>query len=84
MNLVSPARKLKPQFGGDNSAAAVGWITGDANLHAPPTISSLDSQEWLGMQEREVKNALVAWSLSGSEGRAGTPGSPPANLDRQQ
>src|SRR5260370_40585994 len=38
MNLVSPASELKPQFGGDNSAAAVGWITGDANLHAPPTI----------------------------------------------
>jgi len=54
MNLVAPASELKPQFSGDNSAAAVSWITGDANLHAPPdaspTISSLDSQEGLAMQ----------------------------------
>src|ERR1039458_7795984 len=45
MNLVAPASELKPQFRGDDSAAAVGWITGDANLHAPPTIPSLDSRE---------------------------------------
>src|ERR1019366_8808433 len=57
MNLVAPASELKPQFGGDNSAAAVGWITRDANLHAPPasspTISPLDSREGLEMQGQE-------------------------------
>src|SRR5580658_1793661 len=52
MNLVAAARELKAEFGGDNSAAAVSWITGDANLHEPSTIPSLDSLEWSGMQER--------------------------------
>src|SRR5258708_31191179 len=55
MNLVAPASEFKAEFGGDNSAAAVGWITGDANLHAAPdsspTISSLDSPEGPGMQD---------------------------------
>jgi hypothetical protein len=43
MNLVAAAGELKPQFGSDNSAAAVGWITGDANLHAPPDPSPNDT-----------------------------------------
>ncbi len=44
MNLVAAASQFQAQFGGDYSAAAVGRITGDADLHAPPgaspTISS--------------------------------------------
>jgi hypothetical protein len=36
MNFVAPARELKPEFGGDDSAAAVGWVTSDANFHALP------------------------------------------------
>jgi len=36
VNLVAAASKLQPQFGGHNSAAAIGRITGDPNLHAPP------------------------------------------------
>jgi len=38
MNLMAPAREFEPQFSGHNAAAAVGWITGDPDLHAPPTI----------------------------------------------
>jgi len=53
MDLVTPARKLKPQFRGDNSAAAIGRITGYSNPHAPPTISPLDSQNWLRDAEAE-------------------------------
>jgi len=55
MNLMAAPGEFKSQFGGHNSAAAVGGITGDTNLHAPLTIPLLDSPEWLGMQEREVK-----------------------------
>src|SRR6266404_2506043 len=51
MNLVPPASEFKAEFGGDNPAAPVGWITGYANLHAAPTISSLDSPEGPGMQD---------------------------------
>jgi hypothetical protein len=58
MNLVAPAGELKPQFRGDDSAAAVSWITGYANLHAPPdaslTIPSLDSREGLAMQGKST------------------------------
>jgi len=58
MNLMAAASQFQSQFGGHNSAAAVGWITGDANLHATPDatpkIPSLDSQEGLGMQEEQA------------------------------
>ena len=33
MDLVTAAGELKAELGGDDSAAAVGWITGDADLH---------------------------------------------------
>jgi hypothetical protein len=36
MNVVAAASKLKAELGGDDSAAAVGWITGDADLHGSP------------------------------------------------
>src|ERR1039457_2863296 len=53
MDLVAPASKLQPEFGGDHSAAAIRWITSDANLHGSPdasqTIPSLDSPGGLGM-----------------------------------
>jgi len=43
MNLVAAAGKLKSQFGSNDSAAAVGWITGDADLHVPPEASANDT-----------------------------------------
>jgi hypothetical protein len=55
MNLMAPASEFKSQFSGDHSTATVGWITGDPDLHAPPTIPSLDSREGLGMQEGDIK-----------------------------
>src|SRR5271169_6185492 len=54
MNLMAAASQFQSQFGGHNSAAAVGRITGDANLHATPTITLLDSREGLGMQEEQA------------------------------
>src|SRR5208337_128529 len=54
VNFMTAASKLKPQFSGDNSTAAVGRITRNANLHESPsarsTISLLDSRERPGMQ----------------------------------
>jgi hypothetical protein len=38
MNLVAAASQLESEFGGDDSTAAIGWITGDANLHAVPAV----------------------------------------------
>jgi hypothetical protein len=53
---MAAASQLKSQFGSDHSAAAVGWITRDANLHDSPiarsTISFLDSRGGLEMQSR--------------------------------
>lgn len=58
MNLMAAAGELESQFGGDDSAATIGRITGDADLHAPPTIPSLDSRDGLRMQR--VEGELVA------------------------
>src|SRR6202140_118684 len=80
MNLVAPAREFKPQFGGDNPTATIGWIAGYANLHAPPTISSLDSREGRGMQEEAVKATRGALLVQFWGGRAGTPGAPSGRL----
>jgi len=52
MNLMAAAGQFQSEFGGHDTAAAVSWITGDPDLHAPPTISLLDSREELGMQGR--------------------------------
>jgi hypothetical protein len=63
---VAAASKLQAEFGGDDSAAAVGWITGNADLHeysdasrgaspaTSPKISSLDSRDGWGMQKGGV------------------------------
>src|SRR5208337_3281821 len=70
MNLMAAASQLKTQFGGHNSATAVGRITGDANLHATPDatpkIPSLDSREGLGMQ----KGGRFVWGRAPSPVRA--------------
>ena len=36
MNFVTAASEFQAEFSGDHTAAAVSWITGDADLHAPP------------------------------------------------
>jgi hypothetical protein len=56
MNVVTAAGEFKAEFSGDDSAAAVGWITGDADLHAHSRDIVIGFARMVGDAGREVKS----------------------------
>jgi hypothetical protein len=56
MDIVPAASEFKTELSGDDSAAAVGWITGDADLHGHSRDIAIGFARMVGDAGREVKS----------------------------